>query len=326
MKKLFFITLAFFISAACGNPQNPAQPPPSQGGGSVNAPGGGGGGDDSGGTGGGSGDGVTGDAVSFVTFGDWGTGNDDQKAVAAALKNYCGTETCEFVVTLGDNFYPNGVSSTSDEQWKEKYTDIYAGLNIPFYASLGNHDENGSVEAQINYSSVDPSWHMPAGQYSFTMPEGGEPIIEFFIIRSQYPHFRETAAQGWLMSAIDASRAKWKILVMHHPLINNGKHGDDDQDNGEFLTPIICSKIDLIFSGHAHSFSHLRAKVDGCPIEQLIVGTGGAGLKSVDTADPRVIATKSMLGFGWVSVSASEAEFRMIAADGSVYYWTEWQK
>lgn len=310
MKKLLFTALTFFVIISCGSRQNGDQPLPEEGSGSVNAPGGG----------------TTGDAVSFVTFGDWGTGNDDQKEVAAALKDYCGVEACDFIVTLGDNFYSSGVESTSDEQWKEKYTDIYGGLDIPFYAVLGNHDENGNVQAQIDYSSVDPNWRMPAEEYNFTMPETGEPAVEFFIIRSQYPHFRDAASQNWLRSAIDASRAKWKILVMHHPLINNGKHGDDDQGNGEYLIPIICNKIDLILSGHAHSFSHLKAEVDGCPIEQLIVGTGGAGLKSVDTSDRRVISTKSMYGFGWMGVSASKAEFKMIATDGSVYYSTMWQK
>jgi acid phosphatase len=47
-----------------------------------------------------------------------------------------------FVVTLGDNFYNNGVSSSSDAfwsyLWKDVYITPYTDLAIPWYPVFGN--------------------------------------------------------------------------------------------------------------------------------------------------------------------------------------------
>lgn len=267
-------------------------------------------------------------AISFVTFGDWGTGGDDQKAVAQEIGLYCAEQNCEFVLTLGDNFYSSGVKDTSDEQWQEKYRDVYGSLGLPFYASLGNHDNKGDIQAQVDYSQIDSSWHMPAEYYSFAMPEGSAtPVVEFFIINSDYPNFsKDEAAQQWLDEAIGASQATWKILAMHHPIYSNGSHGDDTEGNNQDLIPIICNRIDLVLSGHDHDFAYLRSSEDGCPIEQLVIGTGGAGLREVDTEDPRVVSTGSLHGFGWLQATSSQLTFRMIQTDGAVFYSTFWSK
>src|SRR5262249_28605473 len=50
-------------------------------------------------------------ALSFFALGDVGTGNDDQRAVAATLRRLCTERRCDFVLMLGDNFYNHGVGS-----------------------------------------------------------------------------------------------------------------------------------------------------------------------------------------------------------------------
>lgn len=267
-----------------------------------------------------------GTGVSFLAFGDWGTGGDDQQEVASAIGSYCSRESCEFVLTLGDNFYSDGVESITDEQWQEKYREIYGSLGLPFYASLGNHDNNGDIQAQIDYSGIDSTWHMPAEEYSFVWPEGSsDPIIEVFVFNSDYPHFRDAETQSWLREAIAASRATWKVLAMHHPIYSNGNHGDDNQENNEFLIPIICNQIDLVVSGHDHNFEYLRSSEDGCPIEQLVIGTGGAGLRDIDP-DARSISAAKIHGFGWFQATSSQIVFRMIETDGTTFYSTTWEK
>lgn len=262
-------------------------------------------------------------AVSFVTFGDWG-GGDLQKAVASAIGTHCRTRECEFVLTLGDNFYDDGVASVSDPQWQTKYHDIYDGLGLPFYAVLGNHDTAGNEQAQIDRSSVDSTWRMPGEYYSVAFPQGGSPPqVEFFVFNTE--NFSTTAEQ-WLNNAIGASQAAWKILAMHVPIISNGPHGNDERHWNGRLIPVICNRIDLVISGHDHIFSHLRQTVLGCPIEQLVIGTGGIGLYNADKTDPRVLSSGEFHGFGWLQVDEKAIDFQMVKSDASVYYQYTWQK
>lgn len=265
-------------------------------------------------------------SIAFITFGDWGSGTADQKAVAKAAQQYCATSPCEFVLVLGDNFYESGVRSTRDPKWKLLYQDIYKPLNLPFYAILGNHDERGNVQAQIDYGRQDTSWHMPGRFYSVSFPQNSDtPIVEIFVINNGDDQL-ETDEKSWLDAALAKSRARWKILALHKPIISNGKHGDDSGDINDALVPIICGKIDLAISGHDHNFAYLKGPWGKCPITQLVVGTGGKEVRPVKTDDPRVIATGSFFGFGWLSASEKELQLRMIKTDGSLFYETTWKK
>eukprot|EP00930_Biecheleria_cincta_P088455 TRINITY_DN7769_c0_g1_i3.p1 TRINITY_DN7769_c0_g1~~TRINITY_DN7769_c0_g1_i3.p1 ORF type:complete len:396 (+),score=65.91 TRINITY_DN7769_c0_g1_i3:22-1209(+) len=48
----------------------------------------------------------------------------------------------QFVINVGDSFYPNGVISRSDKQWDTKWRNVYSPTlrSIPWYSVYGNHD------------------------------------------------------------------------------------------------------------------------------------------------------------------------------------------
>lgn len=264
--------------------------------------------------------------VSFLSFGDWGSGTTDQRAVADAAAKYCKAQPCEFVLTLGDNFYQFGVGSTRDRKWQTYYKDVYKNLNLPFYAVIGNHDERGSIRAQIDYGKIDPMWRMPGEYYSIKVPDAAAtPIIEIFVINNGDDEF-QPAEKAWLEKALSQSKATWKVLALHMPVISNGHHGDNPSGINDTLVPVICGKVNLVLSGHDHSFSRLRGPWGACTIDQLIIGTGGKDLRPVNTHDSRVISTGSFYGFGWFSATPDSLTFRMIKTDGSVYYEHSWKK
>lgn len=61
----------------------------------------------------------------FMVFGDWGrNGEDRQKEVALEMGKVAKKFKPEFIVSTGDNFYPNGVQSTRDHNWLASYEDI----------------------------------------------------------------------------------------------------------------------------------------------------------------------------------------------------------
>jgi N-acetylmuramoyl-L-alanine amidase len=57
--------------------------------------------------------------------GDTGTGGPDQFKVAGAIFQTCASSGCDFGLLLGDNFYPDGVSSADDPQRKTKFEQPY---------------------------------------------------------------------------------------------------------------------------------------------------------------------------------------------------------
>jgi acid phosphatase len=99
--------------------------------------------------------------------------------VARAMDQYSSalTPRPSFVVALGDNFYTDGVQSSTDSLWDSLWKDVYLGfetLNIPWYPVFGNHDYGyGSkgVQAQIDRSREhvdDDTWRLEATNYTKT--------------------------------------------------------------------------------------------------------------------------------------------------------------
>ena len=118
-----------------------------------------------------------------------------QAAIAKSMGTYAVTAEIapSFVVSLGDNFYVNGVSSSTDSLWEslwsEVYIDPYPALNVSWYPIFGNHDYGyglSGIEAQIQRyrDHVDGDlWQFPATNYSktFSIPGGNGTVTVIFI-------------------------------------------------------------------------------------------------------------------------------------------------
>ncbi len=63
-------------------------------------------------------------ALRFVALGDWGDDDGFQPEVAAALGTWANQRPLDFVLSLGDNFYPHGVTSVNDTQWDTKWKEV----------------------------------------------------------------------------------------------------------------------------------------------------------------------------------------------------------
>src|SRR3954469_24825110 len=71
----------------------------------------------------------------FLAIGDAGSGTVMQTTVADAMGKYAqktqATSPLNFVLFLGDNFYPEGVTSVRDPQWNTKFESIYESKALP---------------------------------------------------------------------------------------------------------------------------------------------------------------------------------------------------
>jgi len=207
--------------------------------------------------------------LSFVVVGDWGQGNSAQRGVAAELGRAAEAIHSRFVISTGDNFYPDGVASRHDQKWEALFEDVYTApsLMTPWRVVLGNHDHQGSVSAQIKYHELDRRWTLPAPYYkhSETIAAGIE--ADFFFLdttplleRARWPWKLwpfESEQYAWLKRELAASTASWKIVVGHHPVFSGGKHGNTPVLI-EHLKPLFEKfGIDAYINGHNHSLEHV---------------------------------------------------------------------
>ena len=126
--------------------------------------------------------------VRFFVLGDWGEQSAAVARVGASMAHDASTNGVpDFIVSLGDNFYPAGVRSTSDRQfqktWYEQLVGPYPLLHhVPWKVVLGNHDYGGNVKAQLDFTddvrNPNGVWQMrgddsrvaPSRQYAWSRP------------------------------------------------------------------------------------------------------------------------------------------------------------
>jgi tartrate-resistant acid phosphatase type 5 len=122
-------------------------------------------------------------APPFVVVGDWcRDGECSQRDVALQMGKTAASIGSRFTISVGDNFYEDGVVSMDDPHWRTSFEEVYAApsLQTPWYPVFGNHDYRGNPDAQIAYSRTSASWRMPARYYKRTeaLADGGQP--DFF--------------------------------------------------------------------------------------------------------------------------------------------------
>jgi tartrate-resistant acid phosphatase type 5 len=231
----------------------------------------------------------------FLVLGDWGRGGDfHQRDVAVQMGKTAERFNSQFIVAVGDNFYDEGVASVSDPQWRTAFEDVYTApsLHRPWKVILGNHDYQGSTEAQLAYHQISDRWHMPARYWTekLALPGGG--TAEFFFTDTspfldRYQDGKKVKVLGqdskaqlaWLEAALAKSTADWKIVYGHHPLFTDSKlgSGEGGRDIPEMITgfkPLLDRYgVQAYFNGHDHNMQHLE-------VDKISYVISGAGSKT----------------------------------------------
>ncbi len=265
--------------------------------------------------------------VYFIAIGDQGTGDARQKLVARLMSAKAARDSLHFVITLGDNIYPDGAFSADDPQWREKFEHIYnlPFLNVPFYASLGNHDhhKNNAIHA-IEYSKVNPKWVLPDFYYAFTKSIDSEHDILFIALDTEPIVEKQKSANeqiAWLEKQLKSSGATWKIVFGHHPVFSFGKHGHEKEMIKRVRPLLEKYRVDAYFAGHDHD-RQLFEPVNG--VHYIISGTGA---KSRDTwYGPKTIFAATNPGFVWSRVSPSQFHVQFINEKGEIEFAYTWEK
>ena len=270
-------------------------------------------------------------SLPLVVVGDWGRyGTDDQKAVADSLGRTAAAIKSHFVISVGDNFYEDGVESVTDRHWQESFEQVYTApsLQTKWDVILGNHDYRGSVQAQLDYAKLSKRWQMPDRVFTRLEMLSDGTVVEFFYIDtspmiSAYRHTKVAiddqnvpAQLAWLDAELGRSKAGVKIVVGHHPIHTVSGHGRDQKDLIHLVKPVLMRHgVHLYVNGHDHNLQSITR--DG--ITFITCGGGGAVLGDVGEAKDGQFAVKAY-GYMSMEVFAGRIGYRLFGEDGKALY------
>lgn len=238
--------------------------------------------------------------IHFAVIGDYGNGSEAEKKVGELIA----ARNPAFIITLGDNNYPQGCWSSIDlnigqyyHQFIGKYKGAYGkgATTNKFYPTLGNHDWLALTECSRHNQ-------LPYQDY-FTLPGNGRYYdfvkgpVHFFALDSDMrePDGHEIGSHQylWLVDKLRGSKAAFNLVYFHHAPYSSGSHGDTEYMQWNFAS----IGADLIMSGHDHDYE--RIERDG--IVYFVNGAGGAGLYKMKTpTQDSVFFYSKHHGFLWV--------------------------
>jgi 3',5'-cyclic AMP phosphodiesterase CpdA len=248
------------------------------------------------------------DKLRFAVIGDWGTG--DRHALGTANQMFSAHQrsALEFVISAGDNIYPNGAGRYFPRNFEQPFASMLKD-RISFYTVLGNHDVDEGRQDQCGY----PLFNM-CGKNYYKL-EKGDGLADFFMLDSTDFTREQTA---WLDSSLSASKARWKIAVFHHPIYSSGKRHGSTIGLRKHLEPMFTKHgVRAVFSGHDHIYERTKPQQG---IQYFVTGAGGkVRTGDVDRNSPfREFTYDEDNHFMLVEVDDKQISFQAISETGTV--------
>ncbi len=247
----------------------------------------------------------------FAVIGDYGLDSQPEEDVATLVHNW----SPAFIVTTGDNNYPDGERSLIDDNVGQYYADFiypYTGAHGPgatenrFFPALGNHDWNSEDGAPyLDYFTL------PGNERYYSIIRGP---VEFFILDSDARDpdgISESSVQAaWLQTGLAASTTPWQIVVLHAAPYSSGTHG-----SSSMRWPFAAWGADAVLAGHDHVYERLA--VDGIPY--IVNGLGGSVIYNFDTPLPEsLVRYNGDFGAMRVEASLGSLVFDFYSRDGTL--------
>ena len=239
------------------------------------------------------------------------------------------------------------------------------GDEAPFEIVSGNHEEDSGEDGRIaEFAACLPDRMDAVGEYAAQYYFDVGDLARFIMISpdltidGQHYYYgpddngEDTPQLAWLKDAISGARAdgiQWVVVGMHKNCISVGEYYCDVYQ--DLFTTLIQEKVDLVLSGHDHSYQRskqISAPAPGC--REVIVdrydrdcvvadgdayrqgagsvfvisGAGGAELYPMHPGDPEAgyfVATMgkntpgNRSGFAHLTISPEELQVRFVASE-----------
>ena len=214
--------------------------------------------------------------VRFAVIGDYGSG--DQ--AAADVANLVVSWNPDFIITTGDNNYPDGDSNDIDEnigQYYHSFIYPYTGIygegadTNRFFPSLGNHDlYTRDGQPYFDYFTL------PGNERYYDFIWGPVHLYAINNNDSEPDGIGASSVQaGWLRDSLAYSSSPWDLVYMHYPPYSSARHGSTDWAQWSYqewgATAVIA----------AHDHTYERLLINGFPY--FVNGLGGGARYGFET-------------------------------------------
>jgi tartrate-resistant acid phosphatase type 5 len=206
--------------------------------------------------------------VGLLAVGDFGVGGSRQRTLGDAMRRFEARNPADTVVTLGDNDYTASPTAFR-ANWAAAF-DWLEAAGVSVAGTLGNHDvavQRGRYEFQ--------TLGMPGPFYRRRVGD-----VELFVLDSNAPTWDQTR---WLHRALAASKARWKIAVLHHPPFSCGAYHGHPLVGKRWVPLFERYRVRLVLSGHDHNYQRFAARRG----VTYVVHGGGSGYFYPLSACPR---------------------------------------
>jgi hypothetical protein len=249
-----------------------------------------------------------GGSISFVAFGDSGTGSTEQRRLATLM----GAETIDLALHAGDIVYgaSTGVGDASYTTYQSWLFDIYPWFaRVPFVPTEGNHDSrpsNGDGRAYLDLFSLPDNGAIAERYYSFDYGP-----VHFLVLDTEFAFqdaTRRAEQLSWIEADLAATDQPWKVALYHRsPYSSGAEHGSELPVRAAFAPLFERYGVDLALSGHDHDYERTipirqSTAAGDRPVTYVVTGAGGAGLYPVGSST-------------WTAFSASRFEYVKVTAD-----------
>ncbi len=204
-------------------------------------------------------------------------------AVANLIKSW----NPDFIITTGDNNYPDGEASNIDTnvgQLFHEYIYPYLGTfgagasSNRFWPSIGNHEWPFGVSFLQPYLDY---FTLPGNERYYRHRQG--PVEIFAVVGDQQEPdgaLPVSIQSMWLSNALASSTAPWRVVYFHAcPYSSSQTHGSATHQADNMLWPFTQWGATAIYTGH----NHLYERVLTNNLNYVTIGLGGGRIDPFTT-------------------------------------------
>ncbi|HLP51440.1 MAG TPA: metallophosphoesterase [Chitinophagales bacterium] len=215
------------------------------------------------------------DTAMFAVIGDFGEDGPHEEAVAKMVAAW----NPQFIITVGDNNYPMGGTSTITDNIGKHYGDFIYNPDAPldkrctgkattdkvnrFFPSPGNHDHY-TLPVMRSYTDY---FTLPGDERNYDFTWGP---VQFFSMTSGAAGTLPQQARNWLKDKAAQSIAPFQLVYFHHPPYSPGPHGS----SAGTQLPYSDWGLDAVVCGHEHFYSRVTDKA-APKLPYIIIGNSG---------------------------------------------------
>ena len=199
------------------------------------------------------------DQVSFLYVGDVqdSIGGEANRFLREALSRH---PESEFLVCGGDL-----ADGPRQSCWDEAFRDIDSVTQaMPLLVVAGNHDyRKGVIQWLERRFPLTFSYFLDSkmgDNQVYTLNYGP---VQFFLLDSNRELPYLLTQRDWLKAQLEQSRARWKIVVLHHPLFSIRSRSRNLIQRWVFNDLLETYDVDLVLQAHEHAYARMTAHEGG---------------------------------------------------------------